>query len=170
MPVGDKGAHMDTAFWAGIILGGLVSFPVAIVANLYSEQVREYLDRRRVVRLNRKRSSEIAVHERLLRLINGDPTQTLLHAEHQLMMIMSLLVLCMCYGFLFGLAYFRKPILIMVPKTAVEVAAIALLLFSGTVSLLVLLIFSDYRNTMRKIRRFSDYEAQIRAKWGEDAI
>ena len=161
---------MDTTFWVGIILGALASFPVAIVANLYSEQVREYLDRRRVLRLNRKRSGELVVHQRLLRLIQGDPIQTLLHAEHRLMMIMSLFILFMSYGLLLILALFKQSILLFMPKTALLVTAAVVSLFSGVVSLFILVLFKDYRNTMRKVRRFSEYEAQIRAKWGKDAI
>jgi hypothetical protein len=35
-------------------------------------------------------------------------------------------------------------------------------------TVVMLLLFGDYRNTMRKVRLFSEYEAQMRKKWGED--
>jgi hypothetical protein len=161
-------ASMSIEFWSGVLLSGVIGLPIAIIANLYSEQVREYLDRRKTLRLNKKRSLEIIVHQRILRLVEGEPTQTLLHAEEGLMMVLVILALYLCYAFLFTLVYFREAILLIVARPILLSAAIIFMFSTFVLTVVMLLLFGDYRNTMRKVRRFSEYEAQMRKKWGED--
>jgi hypothetical protein len=159
---------MSIEFWAGVLLSGLIGLPIAIIANLYSEQVREYLDRRKTLRLNKKRSLEIRAHQRILRLVEGEPTQRLLHAEHRFMMVMSILILYLCYGALFSLVYVREAILLIVARPLFLSATSIVMFFTFVLTVVMLLLFGDYRNTMRKVRLFSEYEAQMRKKWGED--
>ncbi|SIO24835.1 hypothetical protein SAMN05443247_03131 [Bradyrhizobium erythrophlei] len=159
---------MSIEFWSGVLLSGVIGLPTAIIANLYSEQVREYLDRRKTLRLNKKRSLEIIVHQRILRLVEGEPTQTLLHAEHRFMMVTSILILYLCYAALFGLLYFREAILSIAPRLILLSAASVAMVFTFVITVGILILFRDYRNTMRKVRRFSEYEDQMRKKWGED--
>jgi hypothetical protein len=159
---------MSIKFWSGVLFSGVIGLPIAIIANLYSEQVREYLDRRKNLRLNKKRSLEIRVHQRILRLVEGEPTQTLLHAEERLMMVLSILILYLCYGALFILVYFREAILSIAPRSLLLSAASVAMFFTFIITVFVLILFGDYRNIMRKVRRFSEYEDQMRKKWGED--
>jgi|GraSoi2013_100cm_1033763.scaffolds.fasta_scaffold05877_6 hypothetical protein len=159
---------MSIEFWSGVLLSGLLGLPIAIIANLYSEQVREYLDRRKTLRLNKKRSLEIIVHQRILRLVEGEPTQTLLLAEERLMMVMAILILYLCYAILFGLLYFKGAILLVVSRLLFVSAASIIMVFTLFTSAAILIILGHYRNTMRKVRLFSEYEAQMRKKWGED--
>jgi hypothetical protein len=159
---------MSIDFWAGVLLSGMIGLPIAIIANLYTEQVREYLDQRKTLRLNKKRSLEIRVHQRILRLVEGEPIQTLLHAEQRFMMVMSFLILYPCYAAMFLLVYFREAILSIAPRSLLLSAASVDMFFTFIITVFILILFGDYRNTMRKVRRFSEYEAQMRKKWGEE--
>jgi hypothetical protein len=161
---------MSIQFWFGVLLSGVLGLPIAIIANLYSEQVREYLDRRKTLRLNKKRSLEIMVHQRILRLVEGEPTQTLLLADERLVMVMAILILYLCYAILFGLLYFREAILLVVSRILFVSAGSIIVVLTLFTSAGMLIIFGHYRNTMRKVRLFSEYETQMRKKWGDDVF
>jgi hypothetical protein len=161
---------MSIEFWAGVLLSGIVGFPVAIITNLYSDQVRDYLDRRRVIKLNKMRALELQTYQRVLGLVEGDPTQTLLLGEQRHMIGWTFLLLYLFYGMIAVLFYFRPEILSVVPRFVLVTTIIIFLLGTSIISLISLILFDGHRTTMRKVRRFPEYEAQIREKWGDDAI
>jgi hypothetical protein len=84
------------------------------------------------------------------------------------MMVTSILILYLCYAALFGLLYFREAILSIAPRLILLSAASVAMVFTFVITVGILILFRDYRNTMRKVRRFSEYEDQMRKKWGED--
>jgi hypothetical protein len=163
---------MDWSFWAGIVLGGLVGLPVTIIGNLYSDQVRDYLERRKMLRLNNMRSKELRIHGRLLNLINGDPREVLALAETRTFIVVALVTMFGSYAtvFLFLLLTNIPAIATDTPRF-VSIALVGIFILFGILgSLMGLVLLNDFRNTMRKIRRFGEYEDQIREKWGHDAI
>jgi hypothetical protein len=111
-------------FWASVLLSGVVGFPIAIVANLYSDQVREYLDRRKTIKLNKKRALELQTYQRVLRLVEANLTQTLLLGEQRHMIGWTFLVLYLSYGMLAVLFYFKLEILSVVPRVVLVTTTI----------------------------------------------
>lgn len=161
---------MSIEFWAGVLLSGIVGFPVAIIANLYSDQVRDYLGRRRAIKLNKKRALELQMYQRVLRLVKGDPLQTLLLADQRYSILSSYCVSYASIGIFAAILYFRQAILSVVSPFVPLTAMVIVSLGGAIIGFAALSFVLDYQTTMRKVRRFSEYEAQIREKWGDDAI
>jgi hypothetical protein len=157
---------MDWQFWIGLALG----IPLSIFANLYTDRVRDYLDKRRTIRLSRKKSKEVRTYLYVRSLMEGHPgSKVLLDMDNSLVdrlttmwaFIYLLAAIAILFAFQPKFEVIQKPILI---------GAMAVLLLSTVLSIPLLIIHLDLTQTRRKVRRFSDYENSIREKWGDDAI
>lgn len=68
---------MDTSFWVGIFLGAVISIITSFFANLYTDNLREYLSRRLQVKLSGKKANELKTYAFVKRLTLGEPVAML---------------------------------------------------------------------------------------------
>jgi hypothetical protein len=120
--------------------------------------------------LNKKWATELRTYELVVRLLEGEPCETLKLGEERYMIVSGFLALYMFYGIIAVLFYFKDHILLYVSNLVLLIPIVFLLFGSSIISLSTLILFNDHRRIMRKVRRFSEYQAQIRKKWGEDAV
>jgi len=66
---------MDATFWLNLLLPLVLSIPLSIMANIYSDPVREFIAKRRHIRLNKRCAREIRMHQWVLAIKRGDPTE-----------------------------------------------------------------------------------------------
>lgn len=157
---------MDWIFWMGLGLGALIGLPISIMANLWTDRVRDYLDQRRTIRLSKQMSKELSTYVYVRSLREGDPTSKAIfdidtsQPGHMFTLHTSCLVMAGFFVFLADqskLEAYRAPL-----------AGMALLLiFLSLVSLASgFLLYREYQQIRRKLRRFEEYENSIREEWG----
>jgi hypothetical protein len=165
-----EGRFVDTTFWMGILIGAVLSLATSIAGNIYTDQVQDFFQRRKRLRLSNKKARELATHRYISGLKNGDPTISTLFGIDQ--------TLSNRYTIIGGIA--SVPILLSVllpasirsalPKYSVEVFAITLAVCAVFFLFMSMVSHLSIIHTKWKLLRFADYESQIRAKWGNDAI
>jgi hypothetical protein len=69
---------MDTVFWTGIVLGALLGLIGSVLGNLWTDDIREFLDKRKRLRLSNKKSRELQTFCYVKALREGNPTAKIL--------------------------------------------------------------------------------------------
>ena len=161
---------MDTTFWISLLVPLLLSIPLSVIANIYSDPVREFVLKRRHIRLNKKRSREIRMHQRVLAIKSGDPTELLSLSYAQfLVMMMTVAAVGLSAAWVAWLV-FRPQVLTHISEILFIIAYSFLVLVATAAQWLGAVLFNDIRVTMLKVRRFERYEEQMKAKWGPDVL
>jgi hypothetical protein len=160
---------MSLTFWAGIIIGAVLSLIASFLANLYTDQVRSFLSQRRQLRLSSKKRNELKTHSYVSALKNGQPA-AMLHFSYKrdtsvrflLYSIAALISLCTIV-LLPDELRMRSP-------TSARIIGIAQA-FISTIALIVSFAnVASVRSTLNKVIHFKIYEQRIRDKWGDDAV
>jgi phosphotransferase system glucose/maltose/N-acetylglucosamine-specific IIC component len=160
---------MDTTFFVGIFIGAIVSIITSFYANLYTDQFREFLSRRRQVRLSSKKANELKTYAFVKSLKLGDPIALLelQGRRSQTIMLMLLAVFGITLAVLF----------IVAPTTdhkspSISHAVVSIVLVSFSLSSLIVALANDLSvgSSIKKAKQFDQYESDIRTKWGADAI
>jgi hypothetical protein len=161
---------MDTIFWVGLGLGALVSIPISIAANLWTDAVRNFLDKRKRIRLSNKKSKEVRTYFFVRALREGDPTAKVLLDIDATFSNRSAIFAGMCLG---ALMCFLLVALHPIGKEH------PFIILGTSLSFMVFLIgFHSWSMTLhwklaqirRRLMWFHDYETNIRVKWGDDAL
>lgn len=161
---------MDINFWSGIIIAAFISVPISIIANLYSDSVRQKLDRWKGIRLSKELAREIQRYRLVAALREGVPTETIQFQLRNHMVTRDLIIAFVNTGTLIIIAVFVREIEEFVPRLAIGLyCMIASFL---TFFLMINAAFGHWRMgmTLRRLERFDVYVAKIRAKWGDSAI
>jgi hypothetical protein len=161
---------MDLTFWMGILIGGFLSLATSVAGNLYTDEIREFLGRRKRLRLSNRKAKELSTHRYITELRNGDPTQTVLFSLKQ--------TLSTRYALFGAFATIVAYMVMLLPpdvRAFVPRFGLPIFFFSmGACAIFFLLIgFAEHTSllqTKRKLLRYADYERQIRERWGNDAI
>jgi hypothetical protein len=161
---------MDTIFWVGLALGVLISIPLSIAANLWTDAVRDFLDKRKRIRLSNKKSNEVRTYFFVRALREGNPTAKVLFDIDATFSNRSAIFTCMCLG---GLMCFllvalhpkarEHPVIILCTFLAFAVFAMGFHVWSMT-------LHWKLAQIRRRLKWFHEYEANIRVKWADDAL
>jgi|GEM_PF-6965518 len=158
---------MDTTFWIGIFVGTAFSLVASIIANLYTDRIQQYLSARRSIRLNNKKTSELTTYAFVKKLRAGDPVSTLSFGRSRdftfYMLGFAVLSGVVCLVVIVDPTFDRSNALY-------RFLPILLIALSLTCLMALLLSFQSVARISKKANDFEQYEANIRSKWGNDAI
>jgi hypothetical protein len=161
---------MDTVFWIGLGLGALISVPLSITANLWTDKARYLLDKRRRIRLSNKKSKEVRTYFFVRALREGDPTAKILFDIDAASSIRTLIFSAMDLTVLACLALVVSDARAK-PYMSLLLGSAALLTVMGLGFCFWSIMLEARLLTIRqRLRWFHDYETSIRVKWGDDAI
>src|SRR5450631_3842969 len=157
--------------WTSILIGALLTIPLSIFANLFTEPVRDYLDKRRTIRLSRKRSKEVQTYLFVRALMEGEPRAKVLLDINAGMASRAATFSVLGFGAVSLVIFLHSS----QPKIQAHPIPVAIMLLVGFILFAVMYFISMHLHTAqlnvgRKLRRFHDYENSIREKWGDDAI
>ena len=166
------GDSMDTVFWSGLLIGGLFSIPLSITANIWTDAVRDFLDKRRHVRLSNKKWREVRTYFEVRALREGDPTAKTIFDYEQVDNIRAVIGMLLCLSMALPLIY-----IYVVREPQVKEHLAAYLSIWGFIGI-IFCYFSLYAAFLHwralririRLRRFHSYEDSIREKWGDDAL
>jgi hypothetical protein len=157
--LGEQRVNIET--WigvVGVVVGLVLAIPLHIAANLLMPGVHAYFEKRKVTKFRRSKEQELANYKRVEAFKNGTrdryPFYILLATSAVICAVglaACLVLVSLGYGWDF---LFPNPLLL-------------LAFFLGVFALLFMVIIAG---TARQIERFEQYQAEIRKKWGEDAI
>jgi hypothetical protein len=155
---------MDLSAWISVIALALV-IPLGIATNLLTPKVTGYFEKRKLIKSNRTKEQDIAAYRSVEAFKNGKRDK---YASYIGMAILSVF---------FALAA-NTCIVIMVLKYQNLEQASELLNPPGIFFVLTTLLFLLFSllfliviiGTSRRIEHFEEYTAEIRKKWGEDAV
>jgi hypothetical protein len=161
---------MDTTFWTGIILGAFLGLVCSILGNLWTDAVRNFIDKRKRIRLNGKKSKEVRTYCFVRALREGNPTAKVLFDIDQTMSVRSTLFMIACLSFLVAMLFVARQ-----PQIH-EHLAVFLTLFTAV--FVMFLFFYGYATSLHlevlrikyRLLRFEEYETSVRVKWGDDAV
>jgi hypothetical protein len=161
---------MDTIFWVGLGLGALVSIPLSIDANLWTDAVRDFLDKSKRIRLSNKKSKEVRTYFFVRALREGDATAKVLFDIDATFSNRSAIFTGMCLG---GLLCFM--LVALDPKAAEHPVIIlgtflSFAIFAAGFHLWSMTLHWKLAQVRRRLMWFHQYETNIRVKWGDDAL
>lgn len=161
---------MDWIFWLGLALGAAISFPVSVLANLWTDRAREYLGKRRQIRLSNRKAKEIATYLKIRAIVEGDPTVKAVFDLERLSATRSLLMAILGMSIIgIGFTVFLSPAF-EEHKRTVRIFLFVYLAMTGIVGLNSFYEHYLMVQIRSKLGRFREYENRIREKWGDDAI
>jgi hypothetical protein len=163
---GTLGIVMDWQFWVGLALG----IPLSIAANIWTDRVRDFLDKRRTIRLSNKKSKEVQTYLYVRSLREGDATAKVMFDIGAINSLRELL-----FG-LFGLVTIVFIVMaasdpkLSPYKTYIGYFSFFLIFLVTGFMTLSLIQYWRLLQIRRRLRWFREYENGIREKWGDDAI
>ena len=151
--------HID---WGLVGLLATIGAVLSIVGNLLTRKVDAYLEKRKLIKSNRSKEQEIANYKRVESFKNGTrdryPYYILLATAAVISAVGSatcLVLVVLKYWDAFNLPDF--PLLL----------TLLLTFLFGVFAAVFMIVIAE---TARHIERFEKYQAEIRKKWGDDAI
>lgn len=161
---------MDTVFWTGLGLGALISVPLSITANLWTDKVRDYLDKRRKIRLSNRKSKEVRTYFFVRALVEGNPVAKVMFDMNVAESARMLLFATIAFVGIVFLALLSSD-----PRTVPYKPHMLWLGYIVSAWAIITYLISSYLHLFnsqveRRTRRFKQYEDSIREKWGDDAL
>jgi hypothetical protein len=137
----------------------VISVPVGVASSLLAPRFLAYLEKRKLIKTNRSKEQELANYKRIEAFKNGTrdryPYYILLAAAALISSVGSSTCLILLALQNWNVFDFLNPVLLLL--------AVVLPIFA----ILFMVVISE---TTRHIEQFEHYQAEIRRKWGEDAI
>ncbi|WP_354208345.1 MULTISPECIES: hypothetical protein [unclassified Bradyrhizobium] len=155
-------------------MAALIGMPFSIMANLWTEPVRGYLAKQRTIRLNSQKDKELADHALVRALSEGHPLAVLTVQGERNWAVRVLVqgVFCMVISAAFvsfAVSFVNAPaeraLLLFTGISAILCGAVGL---SAAISSHGAATHAD--NLVLKATKLKEYEDEIYAKWGADAI
>ena len=168
---------MDSAFWIGIGTGAFLSFVASVVANVYSDAIKSTLQNRQKFRLDKKQAKELDLYNFLYCLRERDPNAhvELLGRQTEILHIGTYAVHILLLGVLVSamVVYARHFFASQLPHFVFNIGFA--LIFLNILAALFLYLYghSRYvrlRSDIRKLLDFDEYETELIARWGPNAI
>jgi hypothetical protein len=164
MPVGDKGSgNVDISIWLGIAFF-VLSIPMGIATNILTPRLVAYLEKRKLVKSNRTKEQDIATYRGIEAFKNGTRDR---YASYILVAVLSIFFAIGGYTcvVLWLLRYGDMRATLPDHQPSLFLGFLAGAFF--VLSFVMLLIIAV---TARRIERFDEYTAELRKKWGADAV
>ncbi|MCK1567488.1 hypothetical protein IVB08_26615 [Bradyrhizobium sp. 173] len=160
---------MDTAFWLGIGMGALVGIPISIVANLWTDPVRGFLDRRRTIQLSRQKDKELGNYYFARAILDGDEAAKAHLNFRQTFAVHSAVfsALYLLVGLMAGLGMYAGGYVEVLKLTFVKVLIMVWAIGGNYLAIHSIISFLNTWRVVLRLRNFSRYEASIIEKWGE---
>jgi hypothetical protein len=160
---------LDTAFWLGIGLGALIGIPSSIIANLWTDPVRGFLDRHRTIQLSRQKDKELRSYYFARAILEGDEAAKAYFSVRQTFAVQSAVfsALYLLVAIMTGLGIYVGGYTEVLKFTF---AKVLILIWAIGVNYLAIHSMVSFLNLWRVVLRLSNfkrYEASIVEKWGE---
>jgi hypothetical protein len=155
---------VDINTWIGIIFF-VLSIPMGVASTMLTPRVVSYLEKRKLIKSNRSREQEIAAYRGIEAFKNGS------HDRYARYIAVSALSVIFAIG---GATCVLLLALKYADFTATDLSTnnptMALILLTAMFFLVSCFCIAIILTTARRIDRFDEYTAEIRAKWGNDAV
>jgi hypothetical protein len=148
---------MDISAWIGVVTL-LLAVPLGVISALLTPRVVSYLERRKLIKTHRTRQQELAIYQRVEAFKNGTRDRYPFYISLAVAAVISSVGLAICI-LLLALKYLD----FVEPLNPLWLLALLFALFA-------ILFMAVIATTARQIEQFEQYQAEIRKKWGEDAI
>jgi hypothetical protein len=155
---------LDISFWLSVLSLAL-AIPLGVVTNLLTPRFVAYLEQRKLIKSNRTKEQDIAAYRSVEAFKNGTRDK---YPSYIALAVFS--VNCAIGGatcvLLLALKYGALDETTLVPtQPTVLLSLLTFLFFLLSILFLIILL-----TTARRIERFDEYTAEIRKKWGADAV
>jgi hypothetical protein len=148
---------MDIGLWLGIA-SLVLAIPLGIATNLLTPRLIGYLERQNLIIAYRTKKQELAQYRRIEAFANSTRDRY----PFYLLLIGSALIS--------SIALSTCLILMMLKFTVSNGNTVILPALIGIFFMVMIALMAAIGETARRIDRFDEYKAEIRAKWGDDAI
>lgn len=87
-------------FWIGIILGGIISLAASVAANIYNAKILIFLERRKLISLDKRRSKAIKRDKLIRALYEGRTSEAYVIDDLSALRVASFCgsMTCLCWG------------------------------------------------------------------------
>jgi hypothetical protein len=160
---------MDITFLIGLFIGAILSLIASIAANLYTDSIRAYFSSRRKVRLSNKKLQELKTYKSVSDLKRGTPSALLIHQQRGELVPRLFMLAIMVLVLFVALGLTPQTERAVYPKLFASLPPVFFAFFIVLVSTAYARLLSQASNVY-KAAHFEQYESDIRAKWGNDAI
>jgi hypothetical protein len=165
MPAGDTGEDVvSIGDWLGVV-SLVLAIPLGIASSLLTTRLVSYLEKRRLIKTHRTREQDLATYRNIESFKNGTRDK---YASYIALAVFAvnfaicgatcLLLLLLKYGDLGETGLLPSQ-----PTVFLFVLTFLFLLLSLVFIIVIM-------QTARRIERFDEYTAEIRKKWGDDAV
>jgi hypothetical protein len=150
---------MSQESWISIVITLIVGIPIAyglaLLANLHTPRLVQFLDRRKLLKTHKTKKQALAVFNRIKAFREGK------RDRYPFYIILAGAAISLSTG---G----STLILISVLQQEASLEFRVILFVLALISILIaLLILTGIYETARQIERFDDYEAEFKNKWGD---
>jgi hypothetical protein len=163
---------MDTTFWVGLVLGAILSLLMSVLVNVYNDRIRDALEGRKRIRLNKRREAELRTYRLICDLKQAKPEAYVSFISRQTKVTFYLLY-TICFIIFLLAGFFMERLL--PPEKIFD--RLVLLIGSDVFFLASLATclqscwWSRHQATVeRKLGRFEEYKKELKRKWGDAAI
>jgi hypothetical protein len=138
--------------WLGIAFF-VLSIPMGMISIMLTPRFVSYLEKRKLIKLNRSKEQDIAAYRSVEAFKNGSRDK---YASYIAMSALSVI---------FAMGGATCILLLALKYDAVFLFVLTFVFFLFSFLFLAIII-----GTARRIERFAEYTAEIRKKWGDDAV
>jgi hypothetical protein len=155
--------NVDVGSWIGVVSLAL-ALPVGVASILITPRLVAYLEKRKLIKSHRSKEQDLAAYRNIEAFKNGTRDK---YATYIAMAVLSVIfaigsATCVLLVALKG-ELIEGTILPSQPTVFLSLSAFGLFLVSFLSIFLII-------NAARRIERFDEYTAEIRKKWGDDAV
>jgi hypothetical protein len=158
---------MDISTWLGVAFF-VLSIPTGIAVNLLTPRVVGYLEKRRLIKSNRTKEQDIAAYRSIEAFKKGTRDK---YAAYVALAALSVIftvggaTCALLWALNHGNLGETDPHAAFLTPPAVFLPLLMALFFLLSALFLIIIVA-----TARRIERFDEYTAEIRAKWGADVV
>jgi hypothetical protein len=156
--------HLGIGDWLGIV-SLVLAIPLGIATNLLTPRLVDYLGRRKLVKTTRTKEQELRAYHQVKAFKLG------VRDKYPFYMITA--TLCICFEL--AAATLALSGLVSLPISpddflTVHPARAILGILTGGLFMLGIVFLIIIPSTERRLEHFDEYTAEVRKKWGDDAV
>lgn len=157
----------DTSFWLGVAVAIPLSIVGTIAGNRLMPSVDAFFEKRKLTKFRRSKEQELANYKHIEAFRNGTRDKYPFYILLATSAVICAIGLASCLV-LFFIKYNFLPLV--VKYYGLPDLPNPLLLMAFVFGIVAVFFIAVIAATARQIERFEQYQAEIRKKWGEDAI
>ena len=162
------------AFWAGIAISAVLSIFINFLTNLYNSTVQDFLENRKVITHEKRRSKAVKFHTLINELHSGKRDKTrylILQCTNILIAFTTTISSFTALIVILALAPHKGPIDVSDTLLIQTLASMSVLSLLGYFCLIVAIISMVRLSRVgTAIDNFETYEKEFKARWGERQI